>query len=398
MAQEFYDVVKAGDLTGYERRRSQAREGAVLSAVQLVADVKTGRVPWYLLMEALQPRTPAIVGAMARNYPGLFHLQETMTRSDFPLLMGDVVDRMMLARWNAFPAAWRQFVGVVTRRDFRTGRAVYVDGLEGGYTEQAEEEELEYGALTEGGYTYGIKKYSKGAKVSWEAVLNDDLRAFDTIPDRLGRGGARSVAKFVSDLYVGPNGPDGTFFSAGNGNIVPGNPALTIAALSAAWGLLRGRVDADGEPIVVESAVLVVGPGLEVTARNLLNMSQVQFMPVSTAGGPVITADNWLAGSLSLAVDPYIPIIANTANGATSWFLFPNPSVARPAIEVAFLQGYEQPVLYQKIANTARVGGGVDQMAGDFNTMSHEWKGLVAFGGSLLNPISAVASNGSGVA
>ena len=148
MGQELFDVMGAGELTGYTRRQSKAREAAVLSAVQLVADVKQGRVPWYLLMEALQPQTPAIARAIAGSYPGLIRFSETMTTSDFPTLMGDTLERMMLARWNAFPQAWRQFVGVTTRRDFRSGKSIYVDGLEGAFTEQGEEEELEYGALS----------------------------------------------------------------------------------------------------------------------------------------------------------------------------------------------------------------------------------------------------------
>jgi hypothetical protein len=393
MPSELFSEVQAGELTGYEQKRSQARQGAVLSAVQLFGDVKSGRVPWYLLQEALQPRTPAITALIARNYPGIINMRETMTRSDFPLLMGDMIERVMLARWGAFPQAWRQFVGVGTRRDFRTGRAIAVDGLEGAYPEQMEEEELQYGSLTETGYTYGIKKFSLGAKVSWELVLNDDLNAFDTIPDRLGRGAARTVARFVTDLYANPTGPDATFFSAGNGNLIPaGAPsALSITSLSTAYGMLRGKVDSSGEPIMVESAVLVVPPALEVTARNLMNSTVV--VPVSTSGGPVY--NNWITQGLSLAVDPYLPVITTTGTiGATEWFLFASPAVARPAIEVSFLSGYEQPVLYQKVANTARVGGGIDQTAGDFSTMSQEWKSLIAFGGSLLDPKSAVGSFG----
>ena len=365
----------------------------MLSAVTLYGDVKAGRVPWYLLQEAIAPTNPAIAGMIARNYPGIINMRETMTRSDFPLLMGDMIERVMLARWGTFPQAWRQFVGVGTRRDFRSGRAIAVDGLEGAYPEQMEEEELEYGSLSETGYLYSVKKFSKGAKISWELVLNDDLNAFDTIPDRLGRGAARTVARFVTTLYAAATGPNPTFFSAPNGNLIPaGAPsALSITSLSTAYGMLRSKVDSEGEPIMVESAVLVVPPALEVTARNLLASTVV--VPVSTVGGPVY--NNWITQNLSLAVDPYLPIITTTGTiGNTEWFLFASPSVARPAIEVSFLSGFEQPVLYQKIANTARVGGAIDQVAGDFNTMSQEWKSLIAFGGSLLDPKSAVGSFG----
>jgi hypothetical protein len=389
--------LQGGELEGYQRRQSRTREAAVLSAVRLLGDVKKGRVPYYLFFEAMQPSNHAMARQIANHYPGIIHLSETMTRSDFPLLMGDTLERMMLSRFGTFPQDWRKFVGVGTRRDFRTGRAIAVDGLEGAFPEQSEEEELEYGSLSEASYTYSVKKFSKGAKVSWELLLNDDLNAFDTIPDRLGRGAARSVARYVTTLYAASTGPNATFFSSGNGNLLTAgaSSALSITSLATAYGMLRSKVDADGEPIMVESAVLVVGPGLEVTARNILASAQVSYIPISTAGGPLLTTENWLAGNLSLAVDPYLPIITTTGTiGATEWFLFANPNVARPAIELSFLAGYEQPVLYQKIANTARVGGALDQAAGDFNTMSSEWKAVLAFGGSLLDPKSAVASFG----
>jgi len=392
MADE-YGVMGDGELVGFERQRSKAREGAVLSAVRLIADVRTGRVPYYLLSEAMQPKTPGIARMIASNYPGIINVRETMTTSDFPLLMASTMERMMLARWQAFPQAWRSFVGVGTRRDFRTGSAIALDGLEGVFPAQPEQTELEYGALSEAAYSYGVKKYSLGAKLSWELMLNDDLNAFNTIPDRLGRGAARTVARYVTGLYADSAGPNATFFSAGNGNLLTSNPVLTTAALGVAYGALRARVDANSEPIMVESAVLVVGPGNEVNARNILGATQI--LPASAGGGPII--DNWLRTGITLVIDPYLPIVTTTgAVGATEWFLFANPNVARPAIELSFLSGFEQPQMYQKIANTARVGGGIAQEMGDFSTLSSEIKCVTAFGGSLLDYRSAVASKGTG--
>lgn len=397
MAPELYNELGANDLVGFERHRSRQRAGAVASAVQLVADVRTGRVPYYLFQEAIQPKTPAIAYMIARNYPGLINVQEAMTRSDFPLLMGDVMDRMMLGRWREFPQAWRNYVDVTTRRDFRESQALAFDGLEGAWPEQGEEEELEYGSLSEAEYRYAVKKFSLGAKLSWELIINDDLEAFNTIPDRLGRGGARTVGRFVTTLYVGASGPLGAFYSAGNGNIITGNPALSITALQTAYGMLRGMTDSEGEPIMMESAWLVVPPALEVVARNILQATQIQITTAGGVTGQEMQVANWVGSSLNLAVDPYIPIVASTANGSTSWFLFADPGIARPALQVAFLRGFEEPQLYQKVANTARIGGGIDQEAGDFNTMSSEYKGVVSFGGSRIDPKSTVASNGTGV-
>ncbi len=395
MANDNFAELPADGLAGFQRHQPGRRQQAVASAAALWADLVTGRAPAYFLAEALAPRTPGVARVIASNYPGIF--RESMTTSDFPYLTGDVLDRMLLARYREFPAAWRQFAKVATLRDFRTVRRLASDGLEVQWGDVPEQDEIEYGSLSETNYTYAPKKYAKGAKLSFEALMNDDLGAFEDIPNRLGRGGARTVAKFVTGLYIDASGPHASLYTAGNANIVTSNPLLSIAALQTAWKVLRSMLDSDGEPIMIEAAVLVVPPALEVTARNILNAVQVFMTNTGGASGQEMVGDNWIGSSLTLAIDPYIPIVASSANGSTSWALFAAPSVGRPALEVGFITGFAEPQLYQKLANTVRIGGGVDQMAGDFATMSQEYKGVLAFGGTRLDPKATVASNGSGV-
>ncbi len=388
-----YTPVDDNDLSGFGQRLKEANAGRVASAAALWADLISGTVPAYFLQEALAPRTPAVARAIAANYPGIF--RETMTTSDFASLTGDVIDRIMLAQCRDFPAAWRSFAGTRALRDFRSTKAILVDGADSGYTKQSEAEELEYAALSDDHYLYTPAKYSLGVKLSFELLMNDDIGAFESVPARLGRGGARSVSKFVTGLYVGASGPNGTFFSGGNGNVITGNPVLNMTNVNAAWTQFRGMRDANGQPIMVEAAFLVVPPALEATARSIVNALTIRTTTGVGASGVEVEVSNWIGSSLTVVVDPFIPMIA-TSNAGTSWFLFAAPNTGRPAIEVGFVRGFNEPVLYQKIANTARVGGGIDQMAGDFSTMSQEWKGVVAFGGSMLSPKSAMASNGSG--
>lgn len=395
---EFYDAVQdeGRELGGFTRQRGAPRLQQVASATALWADLLSGRAPSYFLQEALQPRTPAVGRAIEANYPGLF--RESMTRSDFPLLTGDVLDRMMLARYRTFPSPWRRFMKVTNNlRDFRTVRRVAVDGAEGTWNAQGEDDELEYASMSEDGNTYAPKKYAKGVKISFEALMNDDLDAFSSAPDRLGRGGARTIAKYATGLYVDASGPHASLYTVGNGNIITSNPVLSVAALNTAFGILGTKVDADNEPIYIEEAILVVGPQLRVTANNIMNQLTVDVTNTGGASGQTVRVNNWIIGNLEVVIDPYIPIVASTANGATSWFLFADPNTGRPAAEVGFLTGFGEPQLYQKMSNTIRVGSGAtDQMAGDFSTMSTEYKGVVAFGGTRLDPKATVGSNGSG--
>jgi hypothetical protein len=227
--------------------------------------------------------------------------------------------------------------------------------------------------------------------------MNDDLDNFSSIPDRLGRGGARTVGKFVTGLYVDANGPHASLYTSGNANIVTGNPVLSIAGLQTAWNVLRTMLDSDSEPIMVEAVYLVVPPSLEVTARNILNAVQVWSTTVGGASNQEIHYDNWIGSLLKgPIVDPYIPIVASSSNGTTSWFLFADPGVGRPALEVGFVTGFSEPQLYQKLSNTIRVAGGIDQMAGDFMTMAQAYKGVLCFGGTTLSAKSTVGSQGDG--
>lgn len=395
-----YTLLPDEGLAGYQKRQteySRKRQAQVASAVSLWGDLFAGKAPMYYLQEALAPRSYPVTRAIEGNYPGLIRFGEAHTTSDFPLLTGDVLDRMMLARYREFPSPWRTFAKVTQNlRDFRTVRRIAVDGAEGRWSAVPEMGEHTNTTMSETGYTYAPAKYAKGIQISFEALMNDDLDAFQTAPDRLGRGGARTINHFATALYVDVNGPHASLYTGGNGNIVTGNPALSVAALNTAFAILGAMQDSESEPIVIEEAILVVPPALRVTANNIMNQITVDVNEVGGTANQTVRVNNWLVGNLQLVIDPYIPVVASIADGATSWYLFASPSTGRPALEVGFLTGFAEPQLYQKLANTVRVGGGVDQAFGDYNTMSQEYKGVVAFGGTRLNPKSTVASEGDG--
>lgn len=392
----FSRVARAGGNGRWGSAANPVHEARVASAAELIADMLTGRAPAWALKEAIAPSHSSTARAIESNYPGLMRLSEAYTVSDFPNLMGDVLDRMLLGRFREFPQGWRRYVRVSRPlRDFRPVRRLALDGAEGRYTEQTDNDSLTYSTtMTEDNYTYTPSLYSKGVRLSFRAIMNDDLDAFDSIPDRLGRGGRRSIAYFVTDLLYDSSGPDATFFSAGNGNLLTSNPDLAIDALGTAFEKLLGFTDADSEPILVEGVVLEYPPALHITVQNLLNQLTVDVTTEGGVSNQTIRVNNWIVRSLEAVMNPYIPIIA-TSNGNTSWALYVRPDSDRPAAEIGFLAGYEEPQLFRKMSNAVRVGGGQAQDAGDFETMSQDFKGVIAYGGAVLDPQGAVASNGS---
>ena len=331
---------------------------------------------------------------------GMLRFEEAMQTGDFPLLMGDVLDRQLLGEY-----ADAMYTSVARRSmvpDFRTVKRFAVDGAEGVLPTVVQSAQYQPQVLTETSYSYAVGKYGRLLSFSWEAFVNDDLGALGpSAPARLGRAARRSEAKFETQLYTNTTGPHSSLFTSGNKNIVnisngasADNPALTnISALQDAYAVLRKQKDADGEPIMVEGAILVVGATLEKAAQNLLNATQI--IVGADTGAQRTLSNNWVAGKLRLVVNPYINIVATT-NGGTTWFLFAEPSSGRPAIEMGFLRGNEAPALFQKQGNQVRLGGASSPLDGSFENDSIEYKIRHVFGGARLDGKGAVSSNGSG--
>lgn len=341
-------------------------------AAKFVADVMEGRRPAY-------------------------HLREALTTSDFPLLFGDILDRQLLANYREAPATYQNYCKIAQVPDFRTVKRLYVDGAQGVLTEVKPQAEYPERKLTEGKYEYAVRKYGARIPFAWETNINDDLDALKDIPERFGRAARRTEEKLATELFVDANGPHASFYTAQNGNIVPGNPPLSVAGLQAALQLLSEMKDSDGEPIVIDMVHLVVPPALEITANNILNALQLELAAEGGDASRKLVVANWMKNRLKLHVNAYIPMVASTANGNTSWFLFADPKNGRPAIEIGFLRGHTEPEIFMKSPNAQRVGGGaVNPLDGDFDTDSIQYKVRHVLGGTRMDPKMTVASNGSG--
>jgi hypothetical protein len=328
----------------------------------------------------------------------MYRLQEAMSTSDFPLLMGDIIDRSLLGYYNEWPTAWRQIANRATVRDFRTVRRFVLDGAEGVLPVVPQGQEYPEASLVDAKYEYAVSKRGRRVPFLWEAFVNDDLDALRRTPERLAKAARMSEEFFATGLYVSSTGPNATFFAAGNGNVLTGSPnVLTTAGLQRAMTLLWSQKDKDGNPIYTGQVRLVVPPQLTVAARNILNATEIRIAAGSTsATADQITAKNWMAGDIvELVVNPWLPII-DTTSGSTAWYLFADPGMGRPALEVGFLRGHETPELFLKSPNATRIGGGpVAAEDGDFETDGINYKVRHVYGGSLIEPKAAVGSAGA---
>lgn len=380
------------------------------------------------------------------RYAGLM-FQEALTTSDFAIYFGDVLDRSVLANYAETPYTWDLYCKRAIIRDFRQAKVFRFDRgasvLDGpiapasnpagisasGPNGLSEITEYPVAKRTTAKYVDQLYKFGRLMDFSWETLVNDDLDALKDTPALFGRAARRTEEKRATQLFCGLTGPNSTFFSTANKNVLTAavnsavttdNAHLSITSLQQAMIVIMSQVDQDGEPISIEDFTLVYPPALDVVAKNILNATQVwmndQGGTVGNSGSGAtasqtslqrLLADNWAKNIVRPAKNYYLPIV-NTTSGNSSWYLFANPKNGRPAMQQSFLLGHEMPELFMKAPNQIMIGegrmgpgngsmvggGNANPMDGDFSTDSIIYKIRHVLGGTLLDPIMGLASTG----
>lgn len=342
--------------------------GLMVEANKLVDNVKSGKRPVHAFTEA-------------------------MSTDLFPLLFADSLDRQMYAAYTAAPQHWRRVARRAMVNDFREVKRFAGTGIRGLLSPVKELGEHERRTADMAEFKYSVQKYEAGFGVSFEMMVNDDLDAFGRLPSDLAQSALDTEEWFVTSIYAGATGPNATYYNTGNDNVIASNAALTRASLQAALTRLMKRTDERGNPIVVTAVELVVGPGLTLTANDILNATEYRM--VDGGGNTTIISGNGIAANLTITTNFFLGTITTT-NADTSWYLFANPTqAARPAIEVGFLRGYEQPALYERIPDMRRFGGGAE-VAWSFDFGDNEKKVQHILGGTFVDPRMTLGSNGTG--
>ena len=267
------------------------------------------------------------------------------TTSDFPLLLQDASNKMMLKGYDEAPETWRVWAQTGSLSDFKVGNRLNLSSFDD--LELVNEAgEFKYGTFTEEGETIQLATYGKLFSISRQAIINDDLSAFTRIPQRMGR----SASRVVGDLAYGaitsnPTMGDGVaLFNAAHNNLnesgAGGTPltadAAGVAALAAMDVAMGLQTDISGN-----ATALNIRPAYLLVPRVLERIA-TQLMSDTTAPGqanPGVT--NTVRGLAEVVSDPRLD-----ADSATRYYLAAGQSY--DTVEVAFLDGVEAPMLEQQ--------------------------------------------------
>jgi hypothetical protein len=367
---------------------------AAVAEAEAIAPRRRSNDPRYLARLA---EVATLVGrAFAGDRRAMLDIQESLTTSDFPKLFGDVLDRELLAQYEQITPKWPQFAFRSVVKDFRPKH--WLDLLGGRAELDLVKERGEYPAraLTEAEYFLTVAKYGARLPLTWEMLVNDDLDAFRNAPERIAQAARFTEDKLAVRLIANAAGPISAFFTAAPasqfGPAAVGTGKLTVDNLTTALTTITTRKDSDGNPVMVEAVVLMVPPSLEVVANTIVNAVLIRNKTTNQD----VEVGNWLSGRVSVVVNPWLPVIDVSANAATTWYLLPAPSIARPALTVGFLRGHETPDLRVKADTGQRVGGGtVPAEEGSFESDDIQYRIRHVTGGTTLDPIAAYASIGT---
>jgi hypothetical protein len=181
-------------------------------------------------------------------------------------------------------------------------------------------------------------------------IINDDMGAINSRAFQFGRKASLKLNKVLWTLFQN----DGSFFTAGNGNIVTSAGALNAENLAKLVKAFRKQTDANGDILGYEPKILLVPSALEVEAQKLYNDMEIRD---NTASKQYLVGNPWR--------NKFTPVASAYLNSDDDYYLLADPTIAA-TVQVAFLNGQQAPV--------------VESNPTSFDTFGISYRGKFSFG------------------
>ena len=286
-------------------------------------------------------------------------------------ILSNVANKFLLEGFYSVERTWRNITSIRNVSDFKAVTSYRLIGKDQ-YEQVAPGGELKHGTLGEESYSNKADTYGLLLSIDRRDVINDDLGAITTVPRKLGRGSGLKINDVFWSVFL----DNSAFFTAGRNNYLTGSDtALSIDALTKAEKTFLEQVDADGKPIGVMPAMLLVPTGLSAIGTMLYKSLEIRDTTSSTKY-PVA---NPHANKFRTEVSRYLANSQYTGNSAKAWYLLADPADL-PVIETAFLNGQESPT--------------IETAEADFNVLGIQMRGYHDFGVALQEYRGGVKAKG----
>ncbi len=293
--------------------------------------------------------------------------------SDFAVLLESVMHKTLLASYATTADTWSRFCAVGSVSDFRAHNR-YRLGSFGVLDKLNEHGEFKNKNIPDGEKAT-IAASTKGNIIGLtrQAIVNDDVGAFNSLAMRFGRAARLSIevdvyALIASNGGLGPTQADGQpLFHANRANVNATGAALAVDAIDADRVVMAQQKDPSGNEVLdLRPAILLVPIGLGGQARVI---NDAQFDPSVTNKFQV---PNKVRGLFREVVDT--PRLSGTRR-----YLLADPGAA-PVFEVAFLDGQREP--FMESQDGWRVDGTEWKVRLDYGVAAVDFRGAVTNAGA----------------
>ena len=226
------------------------------------------------------------------------------TTSDFPLVLANVMNKLLLPAYEQATPTYRQIAVQRDFRDFRPHNHLKLGDFPN-LLKVNEHGEFKYGTIGENNEPVTAATYGRILGLSRQTLINDDLMAFNDLASMAGQ----RVTDFENTLFyvtvilagsgLGPQLSDGVaVYDAGHSNVT-GPGALDNTRLAEARALMRKQESMDGLKLNIQPAILLVSPDSETQADTLVaTLTPAQASQVNPFAGRLeVLADANLTGT-----------------------------------------------------------------------------------------------------
>ena len=292
--------------------------------------------------------------------------------ADFSSILANVGNKRMRLAYEENPASYK----VWARRgqdvlNFKPISTVQISAAPD-LLHVREHGEFQYGKMLDGGETYELLTYGRIVALTRQAMVNDDLRAFDTMLSSFGAAAARLENRLVySQLTSNASMSDGkALFHADHKNLATGSPSeLQLTSLALMRSTMRQQRGLQSEELNISPRFLIVPAALEQIAYQL---TSANYVPARSAD-----VNEFRQGgrtSLEPIVEPLLDSVSSSA-----WYAAANNSQV-DTVEYCYLEGADGPVL--ETQNSFNVDAMSMKCRLDFATKAIDFRGLFKANGA----------------
>jgi hypothetical protein len=286
--------------------------------------------------------------------------------SDFVNLLANVANKRLRQGYEQNPGSFKRWARrAADAADFKPISVVQLSAMPD-LLKVNEAGEIKYGAALDGAEGYSLLSYGRMIALTRQAMVNDDLRAFDRALQGFAAAAARLENRTAyAQLTGNANLSDGVaLFATGHGNNGTGaGSALQFSALTTARTAMRTQKGLQSEELNLAPSFLIGPAALE---QTMYQLTSTQYVPTKT------TDINEFMASGRTALEPVVEPILDATNAAT-WYLAASNSQI-DTVEYAYLEGADAPRVETKAG--FEVDGVMVRCLHDFGVKAIDYRGL----------------------